>query len=194
MDPRQHRLMWRRYAQWMGVAAAVLLAMGVFGLLLAWLVTGHRPTVVIVLLIFIPIVLVVGALGVRWVLARRGVRWAQPSPMLVMEPQERRQLMRALRRNDPIPAEQHETAKSTLRQLQWSMRLNLVSMGVLVAINILNATDAPGAHLRWLDDGLATLLAVTFSVSVWLLIRYRRTARRLKAQTREETTDGTGVD
>ncbi len=181
MHPQQDRTVWRRYSRWLGFAAVLVLAMGVCGVLATWLVTGHRPTAVTVLLVFLPLVLLVCALGVRWVWARRGARWAQPSPLLALEPQERRQLMRALRRNDPIPTEQHEPAKRVLRQSQLSARLNLVAMALVFAGNTLTATSTPSSGLRWFESGLAIVAAVVFTSSAWLLGRYRRTARSLQS-------------
>lgn len=162
MHPQQHRTVWRRYSQWLGFAAVLVLAMGGFGVLAAWLVTGHRPSAVFVLLVFLLLVLPVCALGVRWVWARRGARWAQPSPLLGMEPTERRQLVRALRRNDPIPPDQHETAKSALRQNRLGSRINLVAMALVCASSTLTATSTPSSGLRWFESGLAIIAAVFF--------------------------------
>lgn len=180
MHLQQDRTVWRRYSRWLGFTAVLVLAMGVFALLAAWFLPGHRPTPVVALLIFLLLVLpVCAALGVRWVWARRGARWAQPSPLLGMEPAERRQLMRALRRNDPIPTDQHETAKSVLRQNRLSSRINLVAMALVCAGNTLTATSTPSSGLRWSTSGLAIIAAVVFIASAWSLGRYRRTARSL---------------
>lgn len=180
MHPQQHRTVWRRYSRWLGFAAVLVLAMGVFGILGAWLITGHRPSAVFVLLVFLLLVLPVCALGVRWVWARRGARWAQPSPLLAMEPAERRQLMRALRRNEPIPTDQHETAKRVLRQSRLSSRINTVAMALVFAGSTLTATSTPSSGLRWFESGLAIIAAVFFIASASLLGRYRRTARSLQ--------------
>lgn len=188
MDPKQRRPVWHRPSLWLVAIAVGVLGMGVFA---AWFVDGDwRSKIMWVLVIVMLVILGVGhGVGAR---TRREMTWAEQSTVSSMEPQEHRQLMRALRRNDPIPAEQQETAKIVLRQARQASQLNTTTVGVLVVSNVGLVLGNPTPGHRWVQIGFAVISLVLLTVSGWSLIRYRRTARSLHAPEREETADAAG--
>ncbi|MCA1710716.1 MAG: hypothetical protein LC789_03355 [Actinobacteria bacterium] len=84
-----------------------------------------RPAFVLVLVL---LVLVGPALGIGLVLLvrRRGAGWAQPSPVMGLTRLERKHLLRALRRGDPVPTGYEDVAAHLVGQIRRARWLPLL--------------------------------------------------------------------
>jgi hypothetical protein len=99
------------------------------------------------------------------VLQRRGVWWAEPSPLLAMRFKDRRRLVRALRRDEPAPEDMDLSAVTASYHWLARMRAYLlitpcVVLGLLVISTVLQEIRAHSMFLMVYNGLLAVLLVV----------------------------------
>jgi hypothetical protein len=167
-DPRPRR-------GWL--APAVGVGVGMLAALLLPVFFGH----VVVPLVVLGTVVLMAGLG-WWVAAtmyRNGVTLGEESPLRGLDRADRRTVRRAIRHDDPLPAELAEVALRTARQIVGHAPLLYLGGGffLLEAVNMVHLAGRD----RWVGLGLA-VLAVGFALFLGLeLRRARRYVRRADA-------------
>lgn len=181
MDSHQSRKAWRRDSALMWVTVLVGMAAAAVALLVASPTIGYVPPWVMLLLVSPPLAIVLGVVGVWWLLRHRGVAWVQPSPLLALGYRERRLLLRAISRNEPITTDKETTAKIIIRDIQNKRRLLILSPVLICISAVFNAANAslPG-FLRWSCIAAAVLAVGLFWRQVRFLRRVRRAAQTLQ--------------
>lgn len=94
-------------------------------------------------------------------LNRRGVWWAQPSPLLALRFKDRRRLVHALRRDDPVPDDINTTVAHAC--MRWFARMRsylLITPALAGAALVLNLVVAPTLFLKVYNAALLIFVAV----------------------------------
>lgn len=182
MDPFQSRATRHREARrWWWLPSVLLFAIGLLAAFVIFLAAGRTGMYGAY---FVPILTVAGIVIVVIValrlLRRHGVEWAQPSPLSTLSRHERRLLIRAIRRNEPLPAKHQEIAKAAIRPIEQQHWMAIVSGTLVFGSNVFIAlTLGLKAGSGWLNGALAVVAAGVLGLHVWMIRRVRRTSRSL---------------
>ncbi len=142
--------------------------------------TSHRPHPGYLWLMFLPgLIFVTEGLLFLW-LRRRGIPWAQPSPVMAVKGRARRQIMRAIRQGELPGGANRDLAVATARRLTepnpGAKLFTIAAAGFAVA-GIL------GPSARWVSLSLAAVFAITAVWLRWYLRRYQQRGAKYLALT-----------
>ncbi len=145
LDPEHRRTAEHRYSRLLlliyGIGAlVVLIAMGT--VYISFLRTGNgdnMPARILLISTGVILAVLVVNYAAFWLLRRRGVWWAQPSPLLALRFKDRRRLVKALRRDEPAPADMDPSvAHASMRWLARMRAYLLIMPCIVLALLVLN--------------------------------------------------------
>lgn len=135
---------------------------------------GNLKTPRLLIFAAIPILIIAVELGVLLWLRRRGVRWLQPSPALGLKRRDRRRLLCAIRRGEPLPGRDGELARDLAQRLAQQQGWLIVALAAVVVLEVVLGVP----HGSDAIDVLALVIALLAAVALPFAVRDVRRARR----------------
>lgn len=106
LDHERRRMAERRYSRMLLLINGIPVGILLIAIAAIYLLAGSAGTIANLILL-IPTCVFIVVLAINYalfrILNRRGVWWAQPSPLLAIRLRDRRRFVKALRRDEPIP-------------------------------------------------------------------------------------------